>query len=248
MLQLDAIACHYGAIPALRGVDLQMADGEFVALIGTNGAGKTTLLRAISGLTPPSAGTISFAGRDIARASPAEIVQRGIAHCPEERKIWPQLSVHQHLRLGAFLRHDKAEIASDIERIYETFPRLRERRRQLCGMLSGGEQQMVAIGRALMSRPKLLMLDEPSLGLAPKIVEQVIETIRTVHKAGTAILMVEQSAVLALQHADRAYVLENGAVAKKGNARDLLRDPAVQRAYLGGGFKLSEGQNNERVQ
>ena len=240
MLRLEAVACHYGTIPALRGVDLEIADGQFVALIGANGAGKTTLLRAVSGLTPPSGGSISFAGRDITRASAADIVQLGIAHCPEERKIWPQLSVHQHLRLGAFSRRDRAEIASDIERIYDIFPRLQERRRQLAGMLSGGEQQMVAVGRALMSRPKLLMLDEPSLGLAPKIVEQVMDTIRTVHQAGTAILMVEQSAVLALEHADRAYVLENGLVAKHGVARELLRDPDVQRAYLGGEFKASE--------
>jgi branched-chain amino acid transport system ATP-binding protein len=239
MLRIESITCHYGAIPALRHVDFAVAAGQFVALIGSNGAGKSTLLRAISGLTPPSAGAITFGDRRIDRASPAEIVRLGIAHCPEERKIWPQLSVREHLRLGAYGRRDRHAIEGDIGRIYNVFPKLRERERQLCGTLSGGEQQMVAIGRALMSRPKLLMLDEPSLGLAPMVVEQVIDTVLAVHREGTAVLMVEQSAALALKHADHAYVLENGAVAKHGAARELLRDPDVHRAYLGGGLKTA---------
>ena len=236
MLRIESITCRYGAIPALRGVSLTVAPGEFVALIGANGAGKSTLLRAVSGLTAPVSGSIVFGDQRIDRASPARIVTLGIAHCPEERKIWPQLSVQDHLRLGAFGRTDKAAISADAERIYDIFPRLRERRTQLCGTLSGGEQQMVAVGRALMSSPKLLMLDEPSLGLTPMIVEQVFATIRAVHAQGTAILMVEQSATIALRHADRAYVLENGIVAKEGTARSLLRDGDVQRAYLGGGL------------
>lgn len=232
MLRVNGISCRYGPIIALRSASLEVQPGQFVALIGANGAGKSTLLRAVSGLTPPYEGTIEFDRRNIARSSPAEIVAAGIAHCPEERKIWPQLSVHEHLRLGAFGRRDK-EVRGDIDRIYGIFPRLAERREQLCGTLSGGEQQMVAIGRALMSRPKLLMLDEPNLGLAPMIVDQVIETIRDIHRRGTAVLMVEQSAALALRHADRAYVLESGRVVRSGGAQELLQDDAVQRAYLG---------------
>jgi branched-chain amino acid transport system ATP-binding protein len=236
MLRIDAITCRYGHVGALRGVSIALGAGEFVALVGANGAGKTTLLRAVSGLTPPAEGEIHFEGKRIDRATPAEIVRCGIAHAPEERKIWPQLSVAEHLRLGAFLRTDAAEIRRDIERVETIFPRLAERRKQLAGTLSGGEQQMVAIGRALMSRPRLLLLDEPTLGLAPIIVAQVIETVRAIHRDGTAILIVEQNAAVALRHADRAYVLENGTVAKQGAASALLSDPAVQRAYLGGGL------------
>jgi branched-chain amino acid transport system ATP-binding protein len=240
MLSVEAIVCRYRAISALRGVSLTVGAGEFVALVGTNGAGKTTLLRAVSGLTPPVEGTITFEGRRIDRASPAEIVRLGIAQSPEERKIWPQLTAEEHLRLGAFGRRDGAEIRRDVERIEAIFPRLAERRKQLAGTLSGGEQQMLAIGRALMSRPRLLLLDEPSLGLAPMVVAQVIDTIRAIHADGTAILMVEQNAAVALNHATRAYVLENGVVAKQGAAADLLRDPDVKRAYLGGGFARSK--------
>jgi len=236
MLDVRAISCRYGSIVALRNASLTVGAGEFVAIIGANGAGKSTLLRAISGLTPPHAGEILWDGARIDRASAAEIVHRGIAHCPEERKIWPQLSVTEHLRLGAYGRRDMAEVRADIERIFEIFPRLAERRRQLCGTLSGGEQQMVAVGRALMCRPRLLMLDEPSLGLAPLMVDQVVETISSIHRQGTAILMVEQSAVLALRRAQRAYVLENGAIVKSGPGLDLLQDPDVKRAYLGGGL------------
>jgi branched-chain amino acid transport system ATP-binding protein len=236
MLDVRAISCRYGSIVALRDASLTVGEGEFVAIVGANGAGKSTLLRAISGLTPPHAGEIVWDGARIERATPGEIVQRGIAHCPEERKIWPQLSVIEHLRLGAYGRRDTAEIRGDMERIFEIFPRLAERRRQLCGTLSGGEQQMVAIGRALMCRPRLLMLDEPSLGLAPLIVDQVVETVSAINRQGTAILMVEQSAVLALRLARRAYVLESGAIVKSGAGQDLLQDQDVKRAYLGGGL------------
>ncbi|HEX9463022.1 MAG TPA: ABC transporter ATP-binding protein [Alphaproteobacteria bacterium] len=240
MLRVNGISCRYGPIIALRNVSLDVQAGEFVALIGANGAGKSTLLRAVSGLTPPYDGEIEFEGREISRSSPAAIVRLGIAHCPEERKIWPQLSVQEHLRLGAFGRRD-AGVRADIDRIYGIFPRLAERHRQLCGTLSGGEQQMVAIGRALMSRPKLLMLDEPNLGLAPMIVDQVVQTVRDIHRQGTAVLMVEQSAALALRHAERAFVLENGHVVRHGAAQGLLQDEAVQRAYLGG--RPADGAN-----
>jgi branched-chain amino acid transport system ATP-binding protein len=240
MLSVEAISCRYRAVSALRGVSVTVGAGEFVALVGANGAGKTTLLRAVSGLTPPFEGTIRFDGRRIDALSPADIVRAGIAQSPEERKIWPTLSVEEHLRLGAFSRRDATGIRDDIARIHAIFPRLAERRRQLAGTLSGGEQQMVAIGRALMSRPRLLLLDEPSLGLAPLMVAQVIDTIRAIHRDGTAILMVEQNATVALQHATRAYVLENGSVAKEGLATDLMRDPDVKRAYLGGSFVKAE--------
>jgi branched-chain amino acid transport system ATP-binding protein len=236
MLEVRSISCRYGSIVALRNATLTVSKGEFVAIIGANGAGKSTLLRAISGLTPPHAGEILFDGTRIDQASTGDIVHCGIAHCPEERKIWPQLSVNEHLRLGAYGRRNAVDIRADIERIYETFPPIAERRQQLCGTLSGGEQQMVAIGRALMSRPRLLMLDEPSLGLAPLIVDQVVETVSAIHRQGTAILMVEQSAVLALRRAQRAYLLENGSIVKSGPGQDLLQDPDVKRAYLGGGL------------
>ena len=198
MLSVEAISCRYRAVSALRGVSIAVGAGEFVALVGANGAGKTTLLRAISGLTPPFEGTIRFDGKRIDTASPADIVRAGIAQSPEERKIWPNLSVEEHLRLGAFSRRDGVGIRDDVERIHAIFPRLAERRKQLAGTLSGGEQQMVAIGRALMSRPRLLLLDEPSLGLAPLMVAQVVETIRAIHRDGTAILMVEQNATVRL--------------------------------------------------
>ena len=214
MLRLDNIECRYGGISALRGVSMTVGKGEFVCLIGANGAGKSTLLRAISGLNPPVAGTIDFEGERIDRALPATIVRLGIAQCPEERKLWPQISVEEHLEIGAFTRRDKAGVVADIERVYAIFPLLKERRRQEAGTLSGGEQQMVAIGRALMSRPRLLMMDEPSLGLAPIIVESMAEVIKDIHAKGTSILLVEQNAMVALRMSDRAYVLEAGIIVR----------------------------------
>lgn len=234
MLRLEGVECRYGSIQALHGVSLEVGAREFVCLIGANGAGKSTLLRAISGLTPPVAGTITFEGERIDRKRPAEIVRRGIAQCPEERKLWPQLTVEDHLEVGAFTRADKAEIKQDFDRIYGIFPRLKERRRQLAGTLSGGEQQMVAIGRALMSRPRLLLMDEPSLGLAPLVVENMAEVIKDIHRQGTSILLVEQNAFVALRLAERAYVLETGRVVKEGASKDLVSDDYVRQAYLGG--------------
>ena len=233
MLQVKNISCRYGAVVALRDVSFVVSENEFVTLIGANGAGKTTMLRCISGLLAPFHGEILFGGRPINGIAPAEIVQLGIAHSPEERKIWPHLNVQDHLRLGAYCRSDANGIRSDTDRVYSIFPKLAERRAQLCGTLSGGEQQMVAIGRALMSRPKLLILDEPSLGLAPMIVDQVMETIRQIHRSGMTIIMVEQSAAVALRYAGRAYVMENGMIVHQGVASELLRDEAVRRAYLG---------------
>jgi branched-chain amino acid transport system ATP-binding protein len=244
MLQLDGIECRYGGISALHGVSMAVGEREFVCLIGANGAGKSTLLRAISGLNPPVAGTISFEGERIDRALPATIVRLGIAQCPEERKLWPQISVEEHLEIGAFSRRDKAAIAEDIERVYGIFPRLKERRRQDAGTLSGGEQQMVAIGRALMSRPRLLMMDEPSLGLAPMIVESMAEVIKDIHAKGTSILLVEQNAMVALRMADRAYVLEAGNIVREGPSKDLLADDYVKQAYLGGSVKRRKGGAN----
>jgi branched-chain amino acid transport system ATP-binding protein len=218
---------------ALRDVSLEVQPREFVSLIGANGAGKTTLLRAISGLLELHAGRITFEGRRIDNTTTAHIVRLGIAHCPEERKLWPRLSVEEHLRLGAYSRKDHNAISKDIDRIYAIFPKLAERRAQLGGTLSGGEQQMVAIGRAIMSQPRLLMLDEPSLGLAPMIVDQVMGTIAEIHRSGITIIMVEQSAGVALHYSERAYVLENGSVVHHGAASALRADKAVQQAYLG---------------
>jgi branched-chain amino acid transport system ATP-binding protein len=233
MLRVENISCRYGSILALRDVTLEVQAREFISLIGANGAGKTTLLRAISGLLTPHDGLISFEGRRIDNTPASEIVRLGIAHCPEERKLWPRLSIEEHLRLGAYSRKDQDAISKDIDRIYAIFPKLRERRTQLAGTLSGGEQQMVAIGRAIMSQPKLLMLDEPSLGLAPMIVDQVMETIAEIHRSGITIIMVEQSVAVALRYSERAYVLENGSVVHHGAASILRTDKAVQRAYLG---------------
>jgi len=235
MLRLEDVECRYGSIKALHGVSLEVGAQEFVCLIGANGAGKSTLLRAVSGLTPPVAGTITFEGQRIDDRRPADIVRCGIAQCPEERKLWPQLTVEDHLEVGAFTRNDKVGVRQDYERVYDIFPRLRERRGQLAGTLSGGEQQMVAIGRALMSRPRLLLMDEPSLGLAPIVVESMADVIKDIHGSGTSILLVEQNAYIALHLADRAYVLETGRIVKEGASRDLLADDYVRQAYLGGG-------------
>ena len=234
MLALDNVTLHRGTTRVLDSVSLAVNEGELVALIGANGAGKTTVLRTISGILAPSAGTITFRGKPIQGADPDVIVRLGIAHCPEERKIWPQMTVQEHLELGAFIRADGGEIAQDMARIFDTFPVLKERREQLAGTLSGGQQQMLAIGRALMSRPTLVLFDEPSLGLAPIMVETIGTMIAGVRDNGATVLLVEQNAALALRLADRAYVLETGRVALEGPAKELVANPEVHRAYLGG--------------
>jgi branched-chain amino acid transport system ATP-binding protein len=234
MLSLDNVTLHRGRTRVLDAVSLAVAEGELVALIGANGAGKTTVLRMISGLLSPTAGTITFHGQPIHGADSDLIVRLGIAHCPEERKIWRDMTVLEHLELGAFVRQGGAGIREDMERVFETFPILRERRQQLAGTLSGGEQQMLAIGRALMSRPTLLMFDEPSLGLAPLMVETIGTMIAGIREQGTTVLLVEQNASLALRLADRAYVLETGRVTLTGTAKELAANPEVHRAYLGG--------------
>ena len=233
MLSLNEVVTYYGNIQALRGISLQVAEGEMVALIGSNGAGKTTTLRAISGILPTRSGEIRFKDEPIHSIPPFEIIKRGIAHSPEGRRVWPDMTVFENLRMGAYLRKDLLEMKDDLERIYVLFPILKDRRNQLAGSLSGGEQQMLAIARALMSKPKLLLLDEPSLGLAPIIVERVAETITSLNRAGTTILLVEQNAKLALTISSRAYVLQVGRIILSGDSRDLLVNEEVQRAYLG---------------
>jgi branched-chain amino acid transport system ATP-binding protein len=232
LLEVEDIHAHYGTIEALRGVSLTVEEGQVVTLIGSNGAGKSTTLRAISGLTPASSGTIRFAGEVITRAPTEAIVARGVAMAPEGRHVFPRMSVRENLDLGAHRRRGDG-IADDLERVYSLFPRLKERERQKAGMMSGGEQQMLAIGRALMARPKLLMLDEPSMGLAPILVERIYETIAEINRDGVTILLVEQNAKYALDIAARAYVLETGRVALADASGKLRDDPEVQRAYLG---------------
>ena len=228
------MCCSYGQIAALKGVTLSVKAGQLVALIGANGAGKSTTLRAISGLVPPRSGSMIFEGEDITDASPQSVLTRGIAHCPEGRRVFPHMTVEENLDMGAYLRSDSSEIAVDRDRIYGEFPRLAERRKQAAGTLSGGEQQMLAIGRALMSRPRLIMFDEPSLGLAPNIVERTFAIIRAIRDAGTTVLLVEQNAFAALEMCDHAYLLEAGRVVLSGPGADLIENEHVRRAYLGG--------------
>jgi branched-chain amino acid transport system ATP-binding protein len=232
LLEVEDIRTHYGTIEALRGVSLTVEEGEVVTLIGSNGAGKSTTLRSISGLTPASSGTIRFDGEEITRVPTEAIVARGVALAPEGRHVFPRMSVRENLDLGAHRRRG-ADIAPDLDRVYSLFPRLKERQRQKAGMMSGGEQQMLAIGRALMAQPKLLMLDEPSMGLAPILVERIYETIREINRDGVTILLVEQNANYALEIAARGYVLETGRIALANDAAKLREDPEVQRAYLG---------------
>ncbi len=224
----------YGPITALRGLDLEVHEGELVCLLGANGAGKSSTLRAISGLLRPTGGRIVFDGRDIQGREPAEILKSGIAHCPEGRRVFPYLTVDENLEMGAYVRRDRRAIAEDLERVCEHFPILRERRHQTAGTLSGGEQQMLAIGRALMARPRLILFDEPSLGLAPTVVETTFRIIADIRRGGTTVLMVEQNAYLALRMADRGYVMETGRIVLAGRAGDLLGNDHVRRAYLGG--------------
>ncbi len=232
MLEVDGIDVFYGRIQALRGVTLHVDDGEIVTLIGANGAGKTTTLRAISGLTPANAGAVRLRGEDITKLQAEDIVPKGIGHAPEGRRIFARMTVRENLDLGAYIRRD-GETRGDMERVYTLFPRLKERQGQLAGTLSGGEQQMLCIGRAMMSRPKVLLLDEPSLGLAPMMVDTIFQVIREINSEGTTILLIEQNALKALGVATRGYVLETGRIVKEGTSKDLLESPDVQRAYLG---------------
>jgi branched-chain amino acid transport system ATP-binding protein len=233
LLELESVDTYYGRVQALSNVSLRIAEGEIVTLIGSNGAGKTTTLRTISGLTRPARGHVRLRGAEISGLPPDRVVMRGIGHAPEGRRVFARMSVRDNLFLGAYVRKDPAGVRSDEERIFGFFPRLKERRSQIAGTLSGGEQQMLAIGRALMSRPTLLLLDEPSLGLAPILVDTIFDVIREINKEGTTILLIEQNAARALQVADRGYVLETGRIVKEGTSKALLESPDVQRAYLG---------------
>ena len=234
MLELRDVHVYYGHIHALKGITLSVEKGELVTIVGSNGAGKTTTLMTISGLLRPRQGTIRYNGHDLTRMAPHDIVRIGISHCPEGRQIFTQLTVAENLILGAYNRTDRRAIARDQEWVESLFPILAERRHQSAGTLSGGEQQMLAIARALMSRPSVLLLDEPSLGLAPLLVERIFEVIQTLREEGVTILLVEQNAYQALRIADRAYVLETGQIKLQGPARELAHDPAVKAAYLGG--------------
>jgi branched-chain amino acid transport system ATP-binding protein len=233
LLRVDDIHTYYGSIEALKGITIEVHDGEIVTLIGANGAGKSTMLRSINGLNHPRRGTIHFGGKDITREPPHDVVRLGISQSPEGRKLFPRMSVLENLEMGAFQRRDRSELRSDLDRVYKLFPRLSERKQQRAGTLSGGEQQMVAIGRALMAHPKLLLLDEPSMGLAPIFVERVFETIVQINQQGTTILLVEQNAMMALDVANRGYVLETGRVALADDAKALLSDEQVRKTYLG---------------
>jgi branched-chain amino acid transport system ATP-binding protein len=234
MLELENLACCYGKVEALKRVSLVVRKGELVTLIGANGAGKTTTLKAISGLLPKKSGRVMFDGHDITRATPRDILGRGIAHAPEGRHVFPDMTVQENLEMGCYLRSDHGAIALDMQRIFDSFPVLAERRTQVAGTLSGGEQQMLAIGRALLSRPKLVLFDEPSLGLAPNIVERTFEIIQRIRETGTTVLMVEQNAYAALEMCDRAYLLESGTVTLEGTGQALIDNPHVRAAYLGG--------------
>jgi branched-chain amino acid transport system ATP-binding protein len=234
VLELHGLRAAYGPVEALRGVDLEVRAGELVCLLGANGAGKSSTLRAISGLVRPTGGRIVFDGRTISGLEPAAILTAGVAHCPEGRRVFPYLTVQENLVMGAFVRRDRDGITADLERVCAHFPILGERRRQAAGTLSGGEQQMLAIGRALMARPRLILFDEPSLGLAPTVVETTFGIIADIRRQGTTVLMVEQNAYLALQMADRGYVMETGRIVLSGAARELMTNDHVRRAYLGG--------------
>ncbi len=233
LLALEALEVAYGGIRAVKGIDLAVGQGELVSLIGANGAGKTTTLRAVTGLVHPAAGRVLYGGEDLRGLRSHEIARRGLALVPEGRGMFPQLTIQENLAMGAYTRRDRHAVRGDEERVLGLFPRLRERLRQTAGTLSGGEQQMLAIGRALMSRPRLLLLDEPSMGLAPLMVERIFEVIRTIAAEGVTLLLVEQNARLALEASDRAYVLEGGLVTLHGPARELLHDPRVRESYLG---------------
>jgi branched-chain amino acid transport system ATP-binding protein len=233
MLRLENVDVFYGKVQVLNNVCINVEQGQIVALVGSNGAGKSTTLKTISGLLKPAKGTIEYKSKRIGGLAPDAIVKMGIGHCPEERHIWPAMSVWENLMLGAYSRNDKTEIEKDLEMVYEIFPKLTERKSQKAGSLSGGEQQMLAIGRTLMIRPDLIMFDEPSLGLSPLLVEQTAQTIQEINKRGRTILLVEQNAQMALKMADKAYVLETGRIVLEGTGQELLCNPYVKKAYLG---------------
>jgi branched-chain amino acid transport system ATP-binding protein len=233
VLELTDVHTYYGAIHALKGISLKVHEGEVVTLIGANGAGKSTTLRSINGVNHPREGSIVFQGKDITNAPPHEIVKMGIAQSPEGRRLFPRMSVLENLEMGAFQRTDKANFPEDLDRVFDLFPRLAERKQQKAGTMSGGEQQMVAMGRALMARPKLLLLDEPSMGLAPIFVERIFEIVREINAQGTPILLVEQNALMALDAASRGYVLETGTIALEGPAKELRDNAQVRKTYLG---------------
>jgi branched-chain amino acid transport system ATP-binding protein len=233
VLELKDVHTYYGAIHALKGISIEVREGEIVTLIGANGAGKSTTLRSINGLNHPRQGSIHFEGRDITSAPPHDVVKLGISQSPEGRRLFPRMSVLENLEMGAFQRTDRHLFKEDIDRVFDLFPRLEERKSQHAGTLSGGEQQMCAIGRALMARPKLLMLDEPSMGLAPIFVEKIFEIVHEINEQGTPILLVEQNALMALDAADRGYVLETGRIALEGPAKELRQNEQVRKTYLG---------------
>ena len=233
MLEVKNLEVYYGVIQAIKGISFEVNEGEVIALIGANGAGKTTTLQTITGMLQPKAGEIIFEGKDISKIPGHRIVSMGMAHVPEGRRVFAELSVYENLKLGAYTRKDKKEIEETLARVYKSFPRLEERKNQLAGTLSGGEQQMLAMGRALMSKPKIILMDEPSMGLSPLLVKEIFKIIQEVHKQGMTVLLVEQNAKMALSISDRAYVLETGRISMSGAASDLLNDEKVKKAYLG---------------
>ncbi len=233
MLEVNGLQVYYGVIQALKGVSFEVNQGEVIALIGANGAGKTTTLHTLTGLLPAKQGSIVFEGKDITKVPPHKIVEMGIAHVPEGRRVFSQLSVYENLMMGAYTRKDKKEIAENLANVYKRFPRLEERKNQRAGTLSGGEQQMLAMGRALMSSPKMIVMDEPSMGLSPIFVNEIFDIIEEVSSSGTTVLLVEQNAKKALSIADRAYVLETGKIVLSGDAKELMNDDSIKKAYLG---------------
>ena len=233
LLEIKDLEVNYGVIKAIKGVSFDVNEGEIIALIGANGAGKTTILHTITGLIQAKKGSIVFDGKELTKTPPHKIVSMGMAHVPEGRRIFQQLSVLENLKLGAYTRKDKSEIASTLKMVYERFPRLEERKNQVAGTLSGGEQQMLAIGRALMSKPRIILMDEPSMGLSPLLVSEIFDIIKVINESGTTVLLVEQNAKKALSIADRAYVLETGKITLSGDAKDLINDESVKKAYLG---------------
>ena len=233
MLTIRDLHVSYGAIHAIHGISLTVEDGEIVSLIGANGAGKTTILHTITGLKKASSGTIEYDGHDLLKTRPCDIITLGMAHVPEGRHIFPAMTVAENLEMGAYIKNNRDEIQEKMKEVFERFPRLRERRKQLAGTLSGGEQQMLAVGRALMSSPKILLMDEPSMGLSPLLVKEIFKIIQEVHRQGITVLLVEQNAKMALSVADRAYVLETGDITIWGDAKELLKDDRVRKAYLG---------------